>query len=158
MRRGWKPLLVTAAAGVVLAGCSTPSEPQVTFYSHGHSVTVQPAQYCDPTGQKCSPPPAKPAGELRVPDRQPLQISVPGEVADAPWQVVFLYRGINGQQLDSRSPVFRPGERYAYTLDTPPDGTHLEHVEVQRFSAILTPGTEGGVEFGIGGSWVLDVK
>ncbi|KAA5824988.1 DUF2771 family protein [Saccharopolyspora hirsuta] len=156
MHRGLKPLL--AVAGVALAtGCAAPSEPQVTFYSHGRSVEVAPAQHCDPTGEKCTASPGA-VGELRVPAGRPLQISVPGEVAETPWQVVFLYRGANGEELDGRSPVFAPNERHAYTLQLPPDGKQLEHVEVQQFSAVLTPGTDGGVDFGIGGSWVLDAK
>nr|WP_246330565.1 DUF2771 family protein [Saccharopolyspora hordei] len=146
-----------AAAGVALvAGCAAPSEPQVTFYSHGRSVQVAPAQYCDPTGEDCTTSPDA-VRDLRVPPRAPLQVSVPGEVAETPWQVVFLYRGVNGEELDGRSPVFAPGERHAYTLQLPPDGAHLEHVEVQQFSAVLTQGVDGGVDFGIGGSWVLDV-
>lgn len=156
MHRGLKPLL--AAAGIALvAGCAAPSEPQVTFYSHGNSVAVNPAQYCDATGQNCVTPSENTVGDLRVPDNDPLQISVPGEVAAAPWQVVFLYRGANGQELDGRTAVFRPNERHAYTLQVPPDGTRLEHVEVQQFSAVLTQGTDGGVDFGIGGTWILNV-
>lgn len=157
MHRGLKPLL--AVAGIALAaGCAAPSEPQVTFYSHGNAVTVDPAQYCDATGQNCAAPSKDPVGELRVPGRDPLQISVPGEVASTPWQVAFIYRGINGEQLDGRSEVFAPNERHAYTLLLPPDGAQLEHVEVQRFSAVLTPGTDGGVDFGIGGSWILNIQ
>ncbi|GAA0511594.1 hypothetical protein GCM10011581_01790 [Saccharopolyspora subtropica] len=156
MHRGLKPLL--ALAGVALAaGCAAPSEPQVTFYSHGRSVTVAPAQYCDPTGKNCATSSGNMVGELRVPSREPLQISVPAEVAAAPWQVAFIYRGVNGEELDGRSSVFRPHERFAYTLHLPPDGAQFEHVEVQQFSAVLTPGADGGVDFGIGGSWILDV-
>ncbi|TWF92509.1 DUF2771 family protein [Saccharopolyspora dendranthemae] len=157
MHRGLKPLLAVAAAGLA-AGCSSPSQPQVTFYSHGDSVAVDPAQHCDPTGQECSPPNPDAIGALRAVDRDPVQISVPAEVAGAPWQVVFLYRGLNGQELDGRSPVFTPDSRHSYTLQLPPDGARIEHVEVQQFSAVLSQGADGGVDFGIGGSWVLDVK
>ncbi|MGP4019384.1 DUF2771 family protein [Saccharopolyspora sp. 5N708] len=157
MHRGLKPLLVVACIGLA-AGCAAPSEPQVTFYSHGRTATVDPALYCDATGQHCSKPSEDPVGELRIPSREPLQISVPGEVAAAPWQVAFIYRGVNGQELDGRSAVFPPNERFAYTLQLPPDGARLEHVEVQQFSAVLTQGADGGVDFGIGGSWLLDVQ
>ncbi|MBB5153809.1 DUF2771 family protein [Saccharopolyspora phatthalungensis] len=157
MHRGLKPLLAVAGIALV-AGCAAPSQPQVTFYSHGNSVAVEPAQYCDATGQNCVTPSKNPVGELRVPDHAPLQISVPGKVAAAPWQVAFIYRGINGEELDGRSAVFPPNKRHAYTLQLPPDGTRLEHVEVQQFSAVLTPGAEGGVDFGIGGSWVLNIN
>ncbi|KEI45459.1 DUF2771 family protein [Saccharopolyspora rectivirgula] len=157
MRRAWKPLLAVSA--LALAGCAAPSDPQVTFYSHGSAVSVPPAQYCeDPAGEECSPPDPEAVGTLRVPGDSVLQISVPAEVADAPWQVVFLYRGPDGELLDSRTQVFPPGERHAYTLQLPPDGTRLEHVEVQKFSAVLTPNQGGGVSFGIGGTWVLSVR
>ena len=157
MLRGLKPLLLIGA-GVALAGCSAPSEPQVTFYSHGTSVAVAPAQYCDATGQTCAPPPQDPTGELRVPEREPLQISVPGEVAKTPWQVAFIYRTAGGEEVGGKTGVFTPGDQYAYTLQLPPDGVALEHVEVQQFSALLTPGNEGGVDFVISGSWILDVR
>lgn len=156
MHRGLKPLL--AVAGIALAGCSAPAEPQITFYSHGDSVEVEPARYCDATGENCAPPPANPVGELPVPEKAPLQISVPEEVATTPWQVAFIYRSTDGQERDGRSPVFAPNERHAFTLHLPPDGARLEHVEVQQFSAMLTAGSEGGVDFGIGGSWILDTR
>lgn len=156
MHRGLKPLL--AVAGIALAGCSAPSEPRVTFYSHGEAVEVEPARYCDANGENCSPPPEDPVGELEVPADEPLQISVSQEVASTPWQVVFLYRNAQGQELDGRSSVFAPDQRHSYTLRLPDDGEQLEHVEVQQFSAVLTPGPEGGVNFGIGGSWVLDAR
>jgi hypothetical protein len=145
-----------AVAGIaVLAGCAAPSDPQVTFYSHGKSVEVDPVGYCDPTGSRCTPPPKTPAGDLTVPAQAPLQISVPSQVSSAPWQVSFLYRGANGEQVGDRTPVFAPNQRYAYTL-RPPQGARLEHVEVQVYAAVLSPGDEGGVVFPIIGDWVLD--
>lgn len=145
-------------AVITLTGCSAPSEPQVTFYSHGSSVNVHPARYCDANGENCSPPPQDPVGNLTVPDDAPLQVSVPGEVASTPWQIAFTYRDKQGNQHDGRSSVFAPDERFAYTLRLPPDGVSFEHVEVQQFSAVLSAGNEGGVEFGIAGSWLLDTR
>lgn len=156
MHRGLKPLLAVAAI-TLAAGCGAPSDPQVTFYSHGNAVEVRPAQYCDPTGQECSKPPADPAGELRMTGREPLQISVPDEVASTPWQVAFVYRDLAGKEVESRVAVFPPNTRHAYTLHLPPDAKRIEHVEVQQYSAVLTQGSNGGVQFGIGGSWVLNI-
>jgi hypothetical protein len=153
--RGLKPLL--AIAGIALAGCSAPAEPQVTFFSHGQSVEVDAARYCDPTGADCAPPTTNPVGRLPVPPGSPLQISVPQQVAAAPWQVAFVYRGVNGEEVGGKTPVFAPNKQYAYTLRLPPDGARFEHIEVQRFSAVLSAGDEGGVDFGIGGSWILKV-
>lgn len=154
MHRGLKPLL--AVAGIALAGCSNSTPPQVTFYSHGNSAEVDPAQYCGASGDQCVPPPPNPTGRLAMPPHSPLQISVPGEVAETPWQVAFVYRTPNGEEKSSRGPVFSPNERYAYTLQLPPDGARFEHVEVQQYSGMLTFSPEGGVNFGIGGSWLLD--
>lgn len=158
MHRGLKPLAATPLVAAALAGCSAPADPQVTFYSHGSSAEVEPARYCDATGANCSKPPATPAGALHVPEGAPLQISVPGEVSSTPWQVAYVYRGKNGEELGGRGPVFTPDERHSYTLRVPPDGVRLEHVEVQQYSAVLTAGADGGVDFGISGSWVLDPR
>ncbi|MHA6802199.1 DUF2771 family protein [Salinifilum ghardaiensis] len=154
MHRGWKPLLATAVV-VLAAGCGAPGKPEVTFYSHGESVAAAPTQHCEPRGGDCSSDPEA-AEQLRVPPGEPVQISVPQEVAEAPWQVAFVYRGTDGAEVDQRSPVFAPGERHAYTLRLPPGAAQLEHVEVQRYSAVLAPGAEGGVNFVIGGAWVVD--
>ncbi len=148
-----------AASGVALAGCSTnPGEPQVTVYAHGTSRQVSPVQYCEVTEQRCAPPNVRAVTELRVPPNDPLQISVPGDVASTPWQVSFLYRGANGQQLDGRSPVLLPDKDHAYTLRLPADGAQLEHVEIQQYGAALIPDVNGGFGFGIRGSWVINVN
>lgn len=156
MHRGLKPLLAATAIG--LTGCAAPSPPEVTFYSHGTSVEVAPARYCDAQGDQCAPPPEHPVGRLTVPGRAPLQISVPREVSSTPWQVAFIYRDTEGRERDGRSSVIAPDEQHAYTLQLPPDGAKLEHVEVQQYSATLLPGEEGGVDFAISGSWVLDTR
>lgn len=154
MFRRLTPLL--AAAGIALAGCSTDSPPEVGFYAHGESARIAPAQYCGKSGQECAPPPPNPTGKLEVPPRSPLQISVPGEVAASPWQVAFVYRTADGQERGNRTPVFAPDQQHAYTLRLPPDGTQLEHVEVQQYSGQLTVSPEGELNFGISGSWLLD--
>lgn len=156
MHRGLTSLL--AVAGIVLAGCSTPDPPQVTFYSHGDSVRAAPVRYCNPMGRECSQPAPEAAKELAVPADAPLQISVPEEISTAPWQIVFRYRTADDRLVEGRSPVFAPGRRHAYTLRLPRDGTRFEHVEVQRYAATLTVSPQGDVRFGIGGSWVLDVR
>ncbi|MDR7301510.1 DUF2771 family protein [Haloactinomyces albus] len=150
-----------------MAGCSVPDQPRTTFYSHGESVRVAPIRYCNPQGRECSNPNPQAVEDLVVPSGAPLQISVPEEVSAAPWQVVFRYRTDDGSLAEGRSPVFTPGQQHAYTLRFPRNeapqrgessGARLERVEVQRYSASLTLGPEGGVQFGIGGSWAVDVQ
>ena len=156
MHRGLKALLL-ASAGLALAGCSAQQDPpQVTFYSHGHSAEVGPAQYCGPSGTNCAPPPQDPTGHLAVPPGKPLQISVSKDLAKTPWQIAFIYRTPTGEERSSRTPVFPPNQTYAYTLKLPPDGAKLEHVEVQQYSGQLVETGDGGLAFGIGGTWLLD--
>ncbi|KAA2262956.1 DUF2771 family protein [Solihabitans fulvus] len=155
MRRGLT-LLLAAGAGLVLAGCSAP-DPDVTFYSSGKTVVVRPAQYCDLKSGQCATREDAPA-TLRVPAGRPLQISVPGEVANSTWAVVFSYRNANGEpQPDARSRIFRAGEQYAYTLNLPNPGDQLDHAEVQKIGVVDVDQTQG-VQFVVVGSWVLDTQ
>ncbi len=147
-----------AVAGIALAGCSTPSQPQVTFYAHGDSVRVAPVRLCDAMGQGCSKPRPGAVEDLAVPPTTPLQVSVPEDVSTAPWQIVFRYRTPDGKELKGRSPVFAPDRRHAYTLRLPVPGAQLLRVEVQRYAASLTVGPQGDIRFGIGGSWAVDVR
>jgi hypothetical protein len=149
--------LLLVVTGVAVAACA-PSAPQVTFSANGKSITAAAARYCDPTGQNCTPPPKNPVAMLAIPPHAPLQISVPKQVSQAPWQVAFLYRGLHGEDLQGRTPVFPPNQQHDYTLQVPADGTRLEHVEIQEFSGVVSPNTQGGVDFSIGGSWLLDVQ
>jgi hypothetical protein len=155
VHRGLKALL--AVAGIALAGCSAQGDPQVAFYSHGKSIEVDPTGYCDPTGAHCASPSKDATGELAIPPRSPVQISVPQQVFSAPWQVSFLYRGPNGEQIGDRTPVFPPNQQYAYTL-RPPQGMQLEHVEVQEYSGLLAMNPDGSLVFPIVGDWVLDAR
>ncbi|MER2093227.1 MAG: DUF2771 family protein [Saccharopolyspora rectivirgula] len=156
MHRGLKALLL-AAAGLALAGCSAQQDPpKVTFYSHGHSAEVGPAQFCGPSGTDCVPPPQDPTGRLPVPPRAPLQVSVSSDLAKTPWQIAFIYRTPTGEERSGRTQVFAPNKTYAYTLNLPPDGAKLEHVEVQQYSGQLVETPDGGLAFGIGGTWLLD--
>ncbi|WP_245588682.1 MULTISPECIES: DUF2771 family protein [Actinoalloteichus] len=142
-------------AGLAVAGCASPTVPAVSFYAAGETARTGPAQHCDVLIEECSVDPEAVA-ELRVPPGYPLQVSVPGEVGDAPWQVTFRYRE-DGEEVEARSPVFPPGERQAYTLRLPDDAAQLETVEIQEFSAVLVEDPEGGVGFITRGTWVLSV-
>jgi hypothetical protein len=138
--------------GLLLAGCAAPHDPEVTFFADGETVRITPSPTCDSSLEEC-----KPTGELSVPGGKPLNISVPRQIADAPWLVVFRYRAADGSVQKARSSLFRAGETYAYTLRTPTAGDQLMHVEVQRI------GEMGSTEnkelyFGIDASWALSVR
>ncbi|MEV6070004.1 DUF2771 domain-containing protein [Nocardia sp. NPDC052001] len=94
-------LLVVAVAYVavivVVANRATKPDPEITAYAHGKSVTVAPFRFCNPkvaNGQidlsDCNNSEA--VSDLDVPAGSPLQISLPKEIAKAPWRMKLFYR------------------------------------------------------------------
>jgi hypothetical protein len=72
-------------------------DPVVTAYAHGKTVTVAPFMYCTVKLQDCR------YGEtvqLQVPEGYPLQLSLPPEIADAPWLAQLIYIMPNGDKVD----------------------------------------------------------
>jgi hypothetical protein len=150
-------LTVLPLAGLLLAGCAAPQDPEVTFYSGGKTVHVGPTQYCDLSVENCQAHPEA-AGALRVRPGRPLQISVPGQVADSPWTVLFTYRNAKGEpQPDTRTKIFPAGTQYAYTLVLPNPGDQLESVEVQVSGNRIEITDEGEIQFVTRGTWVLSI-
>lgn len=146
-------LLPVLAAALLLAGCGG-ARPGVTFAAGPASTVAAPAQYCDIALEDCDDP-GVPV-DLAVPAGTPLQITVPPDVASAPWHVVFTYRDDAGQQVDERSPLFAPDERSLYTLQLPSATARLLEVQVQQFGPApeIDPATEE-IEFPVRASWVL---
>ncbi len=135
-------VLPLVAAGLLLAGCGLPTNPEVTFYAAGTAVTVQPYRYCDIRVTHCTQHKAHITG-LRVPAGNPVQISVPGTIAGAPWTVVIQYADAAGHQQPPRTvATFTPDARYTYTVRTPERGDRLQTIEVQEVGAAFafTPG------------------
>jgi hypothetical protein len=147
--------LLAAAALLLAAGCGTGDPPQVVFKAAEATVTARPAQYCDLKLTDCDDDAAAPV-QLAVPAGTPLQVSVPDDVAQAPWHVVFRYRDAAGQEDEARSPVFAKKER-DYTLNLPANTDRLVHAEVQQFGPAPRINEQTGeVEFPVRGTWVLD--
>ncbi len=144
------PLAV--AVLLLAAGCGT--EPQVTFAVGDASVTARPARYCDIRLTECTDDGAA-AVQLAVPAAAPLRVSVPDDIAEAPWHVVFRYRDGAGQEVGARSPVLADQQR-DWTLTLPEPGDRLVTAEVQQFgpAPTLNPQTNE-VEFPVRASWVL---
>jgi hypothetical protein len=152
-----RAVVVVAAvlAVVALAGCGSSAPPTVEFRSSAGGVRTGPAQYCDVKVTSCANHPDA-VVKLVVPPGQPLSISVPRELAAAPWQVVFGYRTTTGERVDGRSPVFPPNQRTDYQLVLPDPTDQLLTAQVQQFGgATPTTGPNGEVSFPIRGSWVL---
>jgi hypothetical protein len=144
------------AAGLLVAGCSAPQPPEVTFFAAGKTVRLSPYSLCKGEMTGACPQTPQAQGQLKVPGGKPLNISVPSEVADAPWVVVYTYRGSDGTEKPDRSPIFRAGESYAFTLNLPTAGDQLTQVEVQRITAIA-PGGEQQMVFIADATWALQV-
>ncbi|WP_367132862.1 DUF2771 family protein [Saccharothrix sp. HUAS TT1] len=157
MRRVVFPVSLLVS-GLALAGCAAPVDPEVTFYADGRVVYVEPSQYCDLQSENCDVDPGA-VGVLRVRPGKPVQISVPGELADTAWSVKFTYRNARGEQQEPlRSKLFTSREpRFAYTLVLPNPDDQLESVEVQQYGARIEASTTGTVDFVARGTWVLSV-
>jgi hypothetical protein len=88
-----------------------PKHPVISAYSHGQLVRVGPYRYCavlNPTD--CDTP--RTDGELKVDPRHTVQLSVPAEIARAPWVLVRSYEG--SDIVDE----FRPDTKLAVTIPT----------------------------------------
>lgn len=147
--------VATVAAALVTACAGEQPPPTVTFAAAGSSVTAKPTQRCDVHVTNCTADPAA-AVVLRVPPGQPIEISVPREISETPWLVVFGYRTKGGEHVNARSDVFASNERQAYSLALPAADDQLETVEVQQLGGKLIQGQEG-VDFPTRGTWVLSV-
>ena len=144
-------LVVAVLVRTVLA----PDPPEVTFSAGGASVATGPSQYCDVKLSDCTADAAATV-QLPVPAGTALRVTVPDEVAEAPWHVVFSYRDAGGQQVDARSPVFAR-QQHDYTLALPGPADRLVTAQVQQFGpAPRIDEQTGEVEFPVRGSWVLN--
>ncbi|MEV0680961.1 DUF2771 family protein [Actinosynnema sp. NPDC050436] len=143
---------------LVVAGCATPQNPDVTFYADGKTVTVQPTQYCDLKSENCDVDPNA-TGVLKVRPGKPVQISVPGDLATTAWSVKFTYRNAQGEQQEPlRSKLFTKNDpKYAYSLVLPEKDDQLESVEVQQYGSRIEASRTGAYDFVARGTWILSV-
>lgn len=153
MLRRLVPLLAVA----VLAGCGSAEPPQVTFAAGPATTAARPTQYCNLEFTDCRNDGAAPVG-LAVPPGTPVLITVPDEIAQTPWQVVFSYRDATGAPVDERSPVFAPGDASSYDLALPAAADRLLTAQVQQYGPPPQSNAETGeIEFPIRATWVLTV-
>lgn len=107
-------VVASALTGVLiwrLADAPRPEHAEISAFSHGQLVRVGPYRYCEvlnPTD--CETP--RTDGELTVDPKHPVQLSVPAEIAHAPWVLVRSYEG--GDAVDE----FRPDTKLAVTIPT----------------------------------------
>ena len=149
-------LLPLPVAALVLAGCGSSAPPEVTFAAGQESAVAGPTQYCDITLSDCKGDPEAPV-RLAVPVGTALTVTVPQDIAETPWQVVFTYRDPSGTQTDGRSPVFAPNAQKDYTLELPAPNDRLVTAQVQQYGPPPQADPETGeIEFPIRASWVLN--
>ena len=116
--------------------------PEISAYSHGHSVRVGPFQYCEVLNlDDCEEP--RDAGELAVTKNDPVQLSVPSAVSRAPWRLLRVYEN----PIDTTVTYFAPKTTLAVTVPTvDPDRGRLTGLAVQLLTLVQD---QDGQEFAL---------
>lgn len=123
-----------AAVLTVLIRDAEKRPPEVAAYAHGKSITVPPLQYCDLYLENCV---NGELAELDVPLGYPLQLSLPPEITNAPWHLVMIFEGPDGEIVPEERD-YAPGEASAVTVRSaqqPP--LQLDGIEIQLPSAVV---------------------
>lgn len=109
-----------------------PNLPEVSAFSHGNLVRVEPFQYCNVLDlTDCAAPGVQ--GVLPVNDRDPVQLSVPAAISNAPWRLLRVYE----DPLDTTITVYRPDTRLAVTVPTEdPQRGRLTGLAVQLLTLV----------------------
>lgn len=116
--------------------------PEISAYSHGHSVRVGPFQYCEVLNlDDCKEP--RDAGELRVDEDNPVQLSVPSAVSRAPWRLLRVYEN----PIDTTVTYYAPKTTLAVTIPTlDPNRGRLTGLAVQLLTLVQD---QDGQEFAL---------
>ena len=135
----------------------------MSFYADGDTVRAAPLIYCDVLVKECD----QAAGPASLPVRpgMPVQVSIPGAVAETPWTVTVQYRTAGGAVRYTHE-TFTDGKQYAYTADPPGAGNRILVVEIQQLGAAYaanqqgTPALDpaGNPQLVARGVWSLQVK
>lgn len=116
--------------------------PQISAYSHGHTVRTGPFQYCPVLDlDNCLDP--REAAELRVTEKYPVQLSVPSAIGRAPWRLLRVYEN----PIDTTVSVHRPNTTLAVTIPTvDPQRGRLTGLAVQLLTLVRD---QNGEEFAL---------
>ena len=128
-------VLTAAAAGVGawrLTRGHGSTLPQVSAYSRGTTVRVDPYLYCNVLDlNDCVKSGAQ--GELSVNARYPVQLSLPTAISRAPWRLLRVYE----DERDTTTTAYRPGTQLAVTVPTvDPQRGKLTGVVVQLLTLV----------------------
>lgn len=121
------------AVMVQLVGSADRKLPEITAYAYGKSVTVEPTQHCNLYLEDCI---ENPLATLDVPPGEPLQLSLPTDIADAPWRLIAVYGDVDTGRILDDNIIFEPGQRLAVTVPADPT-LQLLGIEVQLPSAVV---------------------
>lgn len=109
-------LLASLGAGIAAYRWSRDSVsrlPEISAYSRGDIARVGPYFFCNVVDlNDCVRDGAQ--GILPINDREPVQLSVPMAIAQAPWRLLKVYE----DDRNTTATVFRPGSRLAATIPT----------------------------------------
>lgn len=127
-KRSLALVLSSLAVLVGASACSSSTElPEITYYADYTTTVAGPTTYCSLDFVNCS---TGSTAQLAVPIGSPLQISLPTDIANAPWRMLTTYRTAAGaDEIEQR--YFRPGERLAVTVTPPDPRDQLTGVEIQ---------------------------
>jgi len=150
-------MAVLAVGGFAVAGCSGPGPTEVTFYTDGHTVNVTPITNCDIKTASCVSD-REAAGTLTARPGQPVQISVPKEIAETPWKVTVQYANGKGEVQPLIEDIITSRDRYAYTARPPAKNDRILVVEIAQASVISRTGDPNDAEPVTTALWSLQVQ
>jgi Protein of unknown function (DUF2771) len=131
-------LVVALAAGAgvgvwLLVRQPGPQPPEISAYTHRHSVRVGPYLYCNVLNlDDCQTPQTQ--GELPANEHYPVQLSVPEAISRAPWRLLQVYE----DPTNTTTTLFRPNSRLAVTIPTlDPQRGRLTGIVVQLLTLVV---------------------
>ncbi len=87
--------------------------PQISAYSRGTTVRVDPYLYCSVVDlNDCAESAAQ--GQISVIEKYPVQLSVPSSISRGPWRLLRVY----SDERDTTTTSYRPDTRLAVTVPT----------------------------------------
>jgi hypothetical protein len=150
-------MAVLAASGLAVTGCSAPGPVEVTFYADGHTINAAPFKSCDLKKRTCESDPGA-VGKLTVRPGRSVQISVPKEIAETPWNVTVQYVNGKGEPQPLKKELITSFDRYAYTVTPPAKDDQILVVEIAQASVVSRSGNPNDVELVPTALWSLQVQ
>lgn len=123
--------IVFAAVEFWLIQRAPKQPPTLTAYANGKAVEVEPTRYCSIKLEHCQD---HRQTILLVPRGDVLQVSLPAEIADAPWNLVLEYITQDGVIYHEQVQHFSGPRMSSFTI---PTKDQLVLIELQQPSALI---------------------